>query len=243
MVCTKPFFTLPKIDFINNTISGFNNINPYDTMRQINDIDQYLLFIFYSFFIFFVFPIFIFMIKRPKGHIHIIRGLHGVGKNTLANKIIDHYDPCEYIHIDMYDNWNHNSNKKTHYVQLMKCNNNSIQDYIKSMEMGIETIIITNPFVKKWEYNIYIELAKKYNYDWTIYQIVSESKDHARYFETRSNHKLPILKNVYLYDKWENDNRAITIDADYSELPGDSLPQHNSERQLDIELENYMKGK
>ena len=29
MVCTKPFFTLPKIDFINNTVGGFNNINPY----------------------------------------------------------------------------------------------------------------------------------------------------------------------------------------------------------------------
>ena len=40
MVCTKPFFTLPKIDFINNTVGGFNNINPYDTMRQINDLDQ-----------------------------------------------------------------------------------------------------------------------------------------------------------------------------------------------------------
>lgn len=243
MVYTKPIFKMPNIcNYANFTISKDYINNNIDVWEWISHLSQYEIFLIYIFNIFIVFPFLIYLCKKPRGNIFIVRGLHGIGKNNVAKKIINDYKPNSYIHIDMYDNWNHSSNRKSHYIQLMKCNNNSLKDYMLSMENGIECIIITNPFVKKWEYKIYIDLAKKYNYDWSIYQLEAESKDHAKYFGERSSHKLPILGNNYLYDKWEHDERGINIEPDYSELPGDSLPQYNIKRHLDFELEEYMKN-
>ena len=248
MVYTNPVYKMPKLPILpkiynqtDNMIYNFNH--PFSISNILNNLNEYDIFCLYIINIFIILPYLWYLWKKPLGTIFIVRGLHGIGKNMVANKILDDYDPDSYIHIDMYDNWNHNSNKKSHYVQLMKCNNNCLKDFINSMNESLECIIITNPFIKKWEYKIYKELAKKYNYDWTIYQLEAESKEHAKYFETRSAHKLPILGNNYLYDKWEHDHEAINIEPDYPELNGDSLPGYNIKRHLDIEIDEYMKNR
>ena len=53
--------------------------------------------------------------------------------------------------------------------------------------------------IKKWEYDIYRELAKKYSYSFYVYQLNPESKEQAKYLQTRSHHDTSILNNQYFY--------------------------------------------
>jgi len=198
----------------------------------------------YIFILFIGLPYIFYKTKKPRGKVIIIRGLEGSGKSFYANKMIEKIKPESYIELDMYKYWNYTSNKRTHYIQVLKCWNNCLMDYIMYMNKGVEVIVVTNPFIKRWEYKIYTELCHKYNYEFEVYQLEAESKEQARYFQMRSGHKMPILNNNYFYKKWESDEDAIDLVVDYPELEGDSYPKLNAtKKELDNELERYFDRK
>ena len=207
----------------------------------LNQLNFHMIVYIYIFILFIGLPYILYKSKKSKGKVIIIRGLEGSGKSFYADKMIDELKPESYIELDMYKYWNYTSNKRTHYIQVLKCWNNCLMDYIMCMNKGVDVIVVTNPFIKRWEYKIYRELCKKYNYEFEVYQLEAESKEQARYFQMRSGHKMPILNNNYFYKKWESDVDAIDLVVDYPELEGDSYPKLNvTKKELDDELDRYL---
>ena len=132
--------------------------------------DFMFFFTIYFMFTFILLPFIAYMYNKPKGMVFIVRGLQGSGKTFYANKLVQWADPDSTIEIDMYKHWNNNGNKRQHYIQLLKCWNNSLIDYTHSMKKEEDPIVVNNPCITKWEYEIYKELAKKHNYSMYVYQ-------------------------------------------------------------------------
>ena len=197
-----------------------------------------LTFLSYVFIIYLFIPYILYNVQKKRGELVIIRGLPGSGKSYYCDKLIREMDPRSSCEIDQYLYWNNNN--KSNSVQLSKCINKCLIDVTALMDDGIGLVVITNPFVKRWEYEIYKVLAKKYNYEYSVYQLTAESKEQAVYLQTRSHHNISFT-NRNCYNKWDNDNTAIDLPIDCSELEGDSYPKHNiTHGGLDVELDNYM---
>ena len=91
--------------------------------------DFMFFFTIYFMFTFILLPFIAYMYNKPKGMVFIVRGLQGSGKTFYANKLVQWADPDSTIEIDMYKHWNNNGNKRQHYIQLLKCWNNSIENF------------------------------------------------------------------------------------------------------------------
>ena len=202
--------------------------------------NPYLTFLSYVFVIYLFIPYILYNIRKTRGQLVIVRGLPGSGKTYYSKKIIKEIDPSSYCEVDQYLYWNSNTSNKSNSVQLSKCINMCLLNVTSLMESGTQLVVITNPFIKRWEYEIYKVLAKKYNYEYIVYQLTPESKEQATYLQTRSHHNIS-LSNRNCYNKWDIDNTAIDLVIDCPELEGDSYPKEGlSHSGLDTELDNYM---
>lgn len=217
----------------------YNNIEDLVFYFNQNE-NAYTVLSIYMFILFIFFPYLFFLYRKIRGNVIIIRGLPGSGKSFYADRIIESIKPKNYVLLDMYKYWNSDCRKKVSNIQLLKCWTNCIADYIYALNSGVEMIIITNPFIKKWEYKIYLELCKKFHYQYEIYQIEAESKEQAKYFQKRSSLNMLDISNNYYYKKWESDDYAINILPDCPELLGDSYPDESiTKEDLDRELDEY----
>lgn len=102
--------------------------------------------------------------------LYIIRGVPGSGKSTLARQLAGE-NVCEadqffYNEKGEY-HYDHTKIKEAHNFCKEKCENlmsHIWDDYSDEISFGEEVIAVANTFVKKWEYKVYLEMAKIYDY-------------------------------------------------------------------------------
>lgn len=89
----------------------------------------------------------------------LIRGIPGTGKTTLAKSLLATIQNSSHIETDDYFvsngvyNFDYSKIKEAH-----RWCQNTTRDLIKSGK----TVIVSNTFVRKWEFGFYLDLAKDY---------------------------------------------------------------------------------
>ena len=145
--------------------------------------------------------------------VYIIRGISGSGKSHLVKHLINNTSSyINNIELNIYDIMNFDNTITT--KKLVQTYNKCFYYYIKCLHRNINHIYITNPFIHKWEYLNYIELAKKYNYKVKIIELKCNSNDDLQICYNRSSN----VKNYNLlktqYEEFEHDENSEIINIE-----------------------------
>ena len=91
--------------------------------------------------------------------LYIIRGIPGSGKSTLAEKLApgNNYAADDYF----YDS---EGNYKFDFTKLDVAHNTCMKNVENALMSGIPVVAVANTFVRKWEYQPYVEMAEKLGY-------------------------------------------------------------------------------
>lgn len=98
---------------------------------------------------------------------YIMRGLPGSGKSTLVQAIIKGSvwnENHSAVHsTDSY--FMVNGEYKFELEKLKENHQKNFEAFKQSLEAGVEIVICDNTNTRKWEYERYVEMAKKYDYE------------------------------------------------------------------------------
>ena len=99
-------------------------------------------------------------------HLYIIRGVPGSGKTTLANKMINCGMANDHFEADMFMV---NTDGEYHFDRnrLGECHANCMSAVINSLASG-RSVIVSNTFTRRWEYQNYQIMAQEFGIDCTI---------------------------------------------------------------------------
>lgn len=183
---------------------------------------------------------------RNKKQLIIIRGVPGSGKKNLVYHLENNINDKKEFTIISSQYYYYSNNK---YIFDRKNINESysysFKNYIDALVDKIHRIYIINNNNKSWMYENYIKLAKEYNYDIKIVEIMCPDKQHLYYFNTRSKHNPPMSYSKHIFSDWDEDLNAQKYEAflgtNKARLPGDSLPSYPpiTSDDLDNELDIY----
>lgn len=121
--------------------------------------------------------------------LYIVRGLPGSGKSTLAKKLVSkefHREADMYFMINGKYTFDHTNVKEAHTW----CKNE-----IENIMINGNECVVSNTFIKRWEYEPYLKIAKKYGYKTQIIEC------HGQWENT---HDVTIDKIQIMKNNWEN---------------------------------------
>jgi len=129
----------------------------------------------------------------------IMRGLPGSGKTTYLNTLEvedGKYVICSADHFFLVTGEYHFDPRL-----LGKAHEACKTDAEIAMQAGIELVIIDNTNTQKWEYEDYLKMATKYNYNVTI-QVIGNTTD-LELYATRNTHGVPLAGLQRMAARWE----------------------------------------
>lgn len=91
--------------------------------------------------------------------LYIIRGIPGSGKTTLARKLAPEHN---YAADDYF--YDAEGNYKFDVTKLDTAHKSCMSKVEKAMLAGVPVVAVNNTFVRKWEYEPYVEMAEKLGY-------------------------------------------------------------------------------
>lgn len=91
--------------------------------------------------------------------LYIIRGIPGSGKSTLARKLCPEYN---YAADDYF--MDAEGNYKFDVSKLDEAHRQCMRNVENAMLSGVPAVAVNNTFVRKWEYEPYVEMAEKLGY-------------------------------------------------------------------------------
>lgn len=183
----------------------------------------------------------------PK-EVFILRGVSGIGKDNFiyyneVNKI------GNYAKVST-DDYFYNSDRKFHFEtkNINKSNAFCLDKFHCNLQFAVPRIYVSNVNNKIWMYSNYVNIARSYGYKVKVIEIVCNSTDYLKYFNSRSIHNVPMSYSKKTYYDWEVDSSAELYEAYIGNrkgyLPGDSIPYPiKTEEQLDRELLEYMENR
>ena len=120
--------------------------------------------------------------------LYIVRGLPGSGKSQFARKLVSKSEFVFEANKYMLDE---NGNYKYQASKLTFCHNKCFDNVKYAMIYGVDKIVVANTFIRKNDYNRYINLANKFQYDVRIITCKQFRKDVVnrmkKEFQTDSN--------------------------------------------------------
>jgi predicted kinase len=122
--------------------------------------------------------------------LYILRGLPGSGKSTLARQLApnDHYEADAF----MVDKDGHYSFDPTRLGEVHEKCLNAVREALTG---GAEVVAVANTFVKRWEYQRYIDLATSLGVD---YEVIVCSGDY------QNIHGVPQETILRMKSSWED---------------------------------------
>lgn len=115
----------------------------------------------------------------------IMRGVPGSGKSYIVSQMGD----CVVCSADHY--FMVNGEYKFDPTLIGQAHNACLRKCIDSMNARKPLIVVDNTAVHVWEFENYINLARKYNYKVEIYEAVVETVDAIRTCIKRNTHGVP----------------------------------------------------
>ena len=94
--------------------------------------------------------------------LYIVRGLPGSGKSQFARKLVSKSEFVFEANKYMLDE---NGNYKYQASKLAFCHNKCFDNVKYAMIYGVDKIVVANTFIRTNDYNRYINLANKFQYD------------------------------------------------------------------------------
>jgi predicted kinase len=94
--------------------------------------------------------------------LYIVRGLPGSGKSTLAAIISAAHD-ARHFEADMY--FTNNDEYRFDASMLQEAHEWCLESAEIAMFGEAIDVVVSNTFTRRWEYQPYIEAAKRYGYD------------------------------------------------------------------------------
>lgn len=171
----------------------------------------------------------------------IVRGVPGIGKDhyvyTQESKQDGIFTICSI------DNYFYKNTGKYEFLRgdIGRAERECIKEFVKALVGEIPRIYITSIYCKKWEYEIYSDIAKWYGYQIKIVELECFSEDHLKLYNKRSLHNYPMALSKKLFKDWEYSAKGLYLEPYNGDLPGDCLPfPTKTTAELDSELEVYM---
>lgn len=99
-------------------------------------------------------------------HLYILRGVPGSGKTTLADKMLRHGMVDAHFEADMFmvdEKGNYDFNQK--YLKF--CHEQCQRATDAALSIG-QTAVVSNTFVRKWEIQAYLDMAKYHGVNITV---------------------------------------------------------------------------
>jgi tRNA uridine 5-carbamoylmethylation protein Kti12 len=104
--------------------------------------------------------------------VYILRGVPGSGKSTMTKRLLSGLSPDETSTIVSADHWFEKSGSyQFDPTQLGQAHGNSQKSFIEALKNGVSVVIVDNTNIKNRDMKLYIDQAKKFNYDWEIVQL------------------------------------------------------------------------
>lgn len=107
----------------------------------------------------------------------LVRGVPGSGKTTLANECAATYRDAGISSVVVSaDDWMIDGEGKYAYdhMQLPYCHTMCQREVCRQMTEGTSVIFVANTFVRKWEAEVYLQLARLWGYTVTVYRMTGE---------------------------------------------------------------------
>lgn len=107
----------------------------------------------------------------------IVRGVPGSGKTTFANNCASVFRDAGISSVVVSaDDWMIDEEGKYayHHMQLPYCHTMCQREVCKQMTQGTGVILVANTFCRKWEAEVYLQLARLWGYTVTVYRMTGE---------------------------------------------------------------------
>jgi len=139
----------------------------------------------------------------------MIRGLPGSGKSTVAQEIAsafvvgqviicsaDDFFKCDYQH-------NLSGEYKFNPKLLGEAHAWCRGQAEAGMGLGIECVIIDNTNTEKWEYEPYLEMARRFEYDVDIVVVGKFDEESVKLYAERNSHGVPLEAIQRMAERFE----------------------------------------
>jgi predicted kinase len=171
--------------------------------------------------------------------LYIIRGLPGSGKSSVAKEISfrfkllgkSFYYP--HFEVDKYF-CDENGNYYFNADNLMSYHNRCFNDTEKSLQRGIKKVIVSNTTTLEEDVNLYINLAKKYNYRYFV--IVVENRHNGI-----DKHNVPLTTLEKMNQQLKQSIQLINITNDVIINKIINSPENNENMIIELYLNDNLK--
>lgn len=142
-----------------------------------------------------------FLSEQPKTA-YILRGLPGSGKSTLATELVG--IGISKVSCSTDDFFMHRGEYKFDPTRLKEYHAKNKERFEKACAHGTQVVICDNTNTQKWEYEPYVEIAKKHGYRVQIV-VVGNPKDpeHVKACIERNIHGVPAETIQKMADRFE----------------------------------------
>lgn len=148
----------------------------------------------------------------------IMRGIPGSGKSrfvkeTLLNK---HFSGRQTLVCSADDFFMVGGQYKFSPALLPQAHNNCFMKFFRAVSEDneiMDTVVIDNTNSRRWEYDHYIEIAVKYGWIVSVYEMFCPTLDKAAMCAERNSHNVPFENVIGMWRRWEQDKNASFVNV------------------------------
>jgi len=137
----------------------------------------------------------------------IMRGVPGSGKSTTVEEILDSHDGLDHYFIDVWSADDYFVRPDGVYDFSFKTLKNAhawCREGVKaSMSVGTHLVIVDNTNTRKWEYQVYLDMAEKYGYEVEEVIVGEFSEEALKLYAERNVHGVPLESIKKMMERFE----------------------------------------
>lgn len=194
-------------------------------------------------------------VKEDFHFVFILRGLPGSGKSFIINQVLEN---TEHIKDASGTNWENRKNfvkvcsadeyfnsKSGEFEfkgeEIASAHQHCRDQFISGIQNDANFIFVDNTHSMKWEYEIYERLGLLSGYQVIILEILCENESMQQKYLHRCKHNLKPAIHKMIYDRWQDDLRAVPLKADInSSLSLEDLIRLNNDFRETLDSESML---
>jgi len=128
----------------------------------------------------------------------VLRGVSGAGKSTRAKELVREFldtNPNDMALICSADDFfvNHESGEYEFVASALRQAHAWCQTRAElAMELGLGLVVVDNTSTQKWEYQPYLDLSQRFDYEVEIVVVGQLDDDSLKEYANRNKHGVPL---------------------------------------------------